>query len=107
MTETDLSRAIREAVNLQPDAYVIRVQSGMLQALYRGRARWIHLAPKGTSDYLGIGPGGQFLALEVKAKRGKLTTDQRLFLRRIRDLGGVAAEVRSAAEAVAVVRGMR
>jgi hypothetical protein len=45
---------------------------------------------KGSSDILGILPGGRFLAIEVKAKGGRVSPEQRNFLEQVRGLGGVA-----------------
>ncbi|GHT89234.1 hypothetical protein FACS1894137_18170 [Spirochaetia bacterium] len=56
---------------------------------------WLHFGKKGSSDILGILPGGRFLAIEVKAKGGSLTPEQAAFLERVRGLGGVAIIARS------------
>lgn len=55
---------------------------------------------KGVSDILGIAPGGRFLAIEVKTQSGKLSTDQRAFIRKVQDSGGIAFVARSAKSAV-------
>lgn len=44
---------------------------------------------KGTADILGIFQG-RFLAIEVKTKKGVLSPDQKLFLNRINEEGGIA-----------------
>ena len=54
---------------------------------------------KGVSDILGI-IGGRFLAIEVKSKTGKLSPDQKIFLRRIQDEGGIAFMARSTEQAL-------
>ncbi len=61
----------------------------------------------GSADLVGIGPGGTFLALEVKTERGRTTPEQERWLELVRLKGGVGRVVRSAEEAVEVVRAMR
>jgi hypothetical protein len=57
--------------------------------------RWLHFGRKGSADILGCLPGGRFLAVEVKSKRGRLSPEQRRFLADISGLGGVAVVARS------------
>lgn len=45
---------------------------------------------RGVSDILGVVPGGRILAIEVKAKGGKVSDDQEKFLDAIASAGGVA-----------------
>ena len=62
---------------------------------------------KGSSDLIGIGPGGRFLALEVKTPKGRPTELQVQFIDLVVRMGGVGAIVRSPDEAAAVVEKMR
>ncbi len=63
--------------------------------------RGCYLAPrtifrmKGVADIIGCLPGGQFLAIEVKSKVGRLSPDQKIFLKTVNDLGGKAFMARS------------
>ena len=57
--------------------------------------RWVHFGKKGSADILGILPGGRFLAVETKAKNGRLSPEQIEFLEKVRGLGGVAIVARS------------
>jgi hypothetical protein len=50
---------------------------------------------KGSSDILGLLPGGRFLAVECKAPDGRLSPEQREFLADIKALGGLAIVARS------------
>ena len=50
---------------------------------------------KGSSDILGLLPGGRFLAVECKAEHGRLSTEQRQFLADIKTLGGLAVVAKS------------
>ena len=62
---------------------------------------------KGSSDLVGIGPGGRFLGLEVKTATGKPTQLQLQFIELVNRMGGVGSIVRSADEAEDVVGEMR
>jgi hypothetical protein len=50
---------------------------------------------KGSSDILGILPGGRFIAVECKARGGRLSPEQREFLADIKALGGLAIVAKS------------
>jgi hypothetical protein len=50
---------------------------------------------KGSSDILGILPGGRFLAVEVKAPGGRLSPEQQEFLEDVKTLGGMAIVAKS------------
>jgi hypothetical protein len=60
---------------------------------------------KGSSDILGVLPGGRFLAIECKAGRSRLSPEQKQFLVEIRVLGGFAVCVKSWKELDAALRG--
>jgi hypothetical protein len=50
---------------------------------------------KGSSDILGVIPGGRFLAVEVKAPDGRVSPEQREFLADIKNMGGLAIVAKS------------
>jgi len=66
--------------------------------------RWVSFGHKGSADILGCLPGGRFLAIEVKAQRGRLSPEQSAFLERIRGLGGMALVTRGWRELDATLR---
>lgn len=72
---------------------------GKRPSSHRGAERY-GLAP-GASDLIGIGPGGRFTALEVKAPGKMPTPDQRRFLELVRSKGGFAGWCNSVERAVA------
>ena len=53
---------------------------------------------KGVSDILGILKDGRLLAIEVKAKYGKPSPEQTLFIEKIKKNGGIAFIARSIQE---------
>ena len=55
-----------------------------------GTTGFLRFGYVGSSDILGILPGGRFLAVECKAKGGKLSDAQQTFLTRITESGGLA-----------------
>jgi hypothetical protein len=57
--------------------------------------RLVRFGKKGSADLLGCLPGGRFLAVEVKAPNGRLSPEQREFLKQVHDWGGVAVVVKS------------
>ena len=57
----------------------------------------------GSSDLIGIAPGGRFLAVEIKTPTGKPTPEQTRFIEAVRARGGIAGIARSPAEALALL----
>ena len=55
---------------------------------------------KGVSDILGC-IDGRFIAIEVKSEKGKLSAEQREFIAKVKDNGGVAFVAKSAEQAAA------
>ncbi len=48
----------------------------------------IPLGKVGSSDIIGILPDGKFLAIECKSDKGRLSEAQKIFLKKIDDMGG-------------------
>ena len=59
----------------------------------------------GSSDLIGIAPGGQFLAVEIKTAKGKATPEQLRFIEAVRARGGIAGIARSPQDALDLLRG--
>lgn len=57
---------------------------------------------KGSSDIIGIAPGGIFIAIECKTANGRIRPEQQTFIDNIRRMGGRAGVARSAEEAVRI-----
>ena len=57
--------------------------------------QFMRFGKKGSSDILGILPGGRLLCVECKApNRGRLSPEQKQFLADVRELGALALVVR-------------
>ena len=60
--------------------------------------RFIRYAFKGCADLLGQTVDGRFLAIEVKTRSGRPTSDQERFLRKVNDNNGIGFVARSVEE---------
>lgn len=96
MSETDLSRAIQDALALA-GVVVARTQAGRVRA----RGGWVHLAPEGWPDLTGyLPPHGRMLALEVKRPGEKPSPAQVEWRAKALTAGVLAAVVHSPQEAL-------
>jgi hypothetical protein len=82
---------------------MIRVQSGVVPLSYGGKVRFVHLAPKGTPDWLVIREGPVYTWLEIKVEGGKLNKHQQAWHEWAISSGLRVATVRSISEAIAAV----
>lgn len=105
--EGDIKSRIMAALGCEPDVLVMDNPSG--QARY-GKARVPYgagLAHRGGADLICVGPGGVFMALEVKSLTGEQRKAQIAFERAVLARGGVYRICRSPAEAVAWLEELR
>jgi hypothetical protein len=102
--ESQLSHDIRLALGRESDLVLWRNHVGSAQV--RGVWQRFGLAP-GSADLVGVGPGGRFFALEIKAPSGREREDQTLWANLVRSKGGFVATVRSVAEARAALEEAR
>ena len=65
----------------------------------RSRNTYIPSHAPGVSDILGVLPGGRFLAVEVKAPKGKVSPHQQQFIDAVNLAGGLAFIAHSVEEA--------
>jgi hypothetical protein len=102
--ETAVTKACIDAVNASCLAFCWRNQTGVV----RVKRGMMHLAPVGSPDIVGWLRDGRFLGLETKVDGNRTektrAAAQSQWRERICSAGGVAGEVRSAAEAIALVR---
>ena len=81
-------------------AFVWRNNTG---ALKDKRERPVFFGKPGSSDILGLLPGGRFLAVECKSQKGKLSEKQKDFLAEVERLGGMAIVARSVDDVIEAV----
>ncbi len=67
-----------------------RNNTGAVRGQHKGKARVVHFGHVGSSDILGVMPGGRFLAIEVKRRGQAVTREQAAFLALVHQLGGQA-----------------
>lgn len=91
--EGDLVRAVLDYLP-HLGVYAWRNNTGMARAEYKGKERVIRYGFRGSSDILGIGPGGVIVCIEVKTATGKVSSYQDAFLTEIRERGGIGVIVR-------------
>jgi hypothetical protein len=91
--EGDLVRAVLDFLP-HVGVWAWRNNSGMLRAEYKGKERVVRYGFRGSSDILGIGPGGVLVCVECKTATGRLSAYQHAFLQEIRERGGIAVVVR-------------
>lgn len=111
-SETTIQNEIR--LELSRYGIVFRLNSGKA---YGGNRVWdarrnsyiltdirpIALCPKGTSDLLFIGEGGQVAFIECKDDKGKPREDQKRFIEMMRKFGYRAGIARSPEEALKII----
>ena len=88
-TESQIQKSILEWLRWHK-FFVWRNNSGMQVLPGKDKYYVVRQGIKGSSDIIGILPGGQFLAIEVKRPGNKPTPDQDAFMEKINTLGGVA-----------------
>lgn len=97
-TEASILASIRRALGREPDLVLWRLSQGVTES--RGRMYRAGLVP-GAADLVGIlAPRGRWFALEVKARHGRLSPEQRRWGALVRSMGGYWAVVRSVEEAL-------
>lgn len=102
--ETPIQRSIRLALGAVDGCAFWRNNVG--QASF-GTARVRYGLCVGSADLIGVVVTdygvGRFCALETKSENGRLSTEQKMFLQLVRELGGFAAVVRSVDDAIEAV----
>lgn len=96
--EIDLQKVILEYLNSR-NIFAWRNNSGI--AFYKHRV--VSYGAVGSPDIIGIMPNGRFLGIEVKNKKGRLSENQKKFLYKIEQNGGVAIVARSLDDVIKVI----
>jgi hypothetical protein len=101
--EQGIQRAILEYLNWK-HIYCWKSSNGSFHHSYfrKGDKTWQQSFVKsglpGSSDILGVLPGGRFLAIEVKSPTGRVSPHQQQFIDTINAAGGLAFVARSIEE---------
>lgn len=107
-SESEIQSDVRLAVGQLRDVCIWRNNVGETTDSRGHRPRRVRYGLcVGSSDLIGIGPGGRFLALEIKVPGKRPTVEQQMFLDLVVARGGIAACVHSAEEALAVIAAAR
>ncbi len=70
----------------------------------KARNTYIPSHAPGVSDILAVLPGGRFLAVEVKAPKGKVSPLQQQFIDAVNQAGGLAFVARSVEEVIRILK---
>jgi hypothetical protein len=100
VSESATQRAILDYLEAIPSIYVWRNNTGVA----RTGGRHVRYGHVGSGDILGVLPGGRMLSIEVKAKDGNLSREQREFAVRMLELGAVCFTARSVDDVVVQMR---
>jgi hypothetical protein len=112
--ETKIQQEIRLALGQNPSLRLFRNQVGQLPNPRTGRYVQFGLA-KGSSDLIGfktikITPDmvgqdiAQFVSLEIKTERGKLSTMQQNWLQKVKSSGGLVGVARTVKDALNILK---
>ena len=113
-SETKLQQEIRLALGTIPSLRLFRNQVGQLPDPRTGRCVQFGLA-KGSSDLVGfktikitpemIGQEvAQFVSIEIKTERGKLTEVQQNWLQKVKSSGGIVGVARTVKDALQILK---
>lgn len=69
------------------------------------KARPFHAGFEGLADIGGISQTGRYVAVEAKTATGRVTDEQRAFIRMVRSFGGLAGVARTGEDVEAILRG--
>ena len=105
MLEQEIKNNILEYLMFRRDVFVFPIDSvgifDPIRKIYRKKNSRFHI--KGVSDILGITSKGVFLAIEVKSEKGAVRPDQKIFLDRISEMGGISFVARSVSDVVSAL----
>jgi hypothetical protein len=105
MKERGVQHDVRLALGMEPDCVLFRNNVGV--AFQRDGSVVRYGLQVGSGDLIGIGPGGRFVSLELKAADGRLSKEQQQWLDLVRRFGGAAVVARGADEARAFLARVR
>jgi len=113
-SETKIQQEIRLALGQRSDLRLFRNETGKLPDPRTGK--WVQFGlAKGSSDLIGfktvkitpemIGKEiAQFVSLEIKTERGKLSTIQQNWLQKVKSSGGIVGVARTVKDALNILK---
>ncbi len=102
--ESDVLSACLQYLALR-GCFCWRNNTGAFAGEYKGRKRFVRYGLKGSSDILGVMPGGRLIAVETKRpKGGKLSPEQAAFIDAVNRAGGLAVCVSDVAQLAAALQ---
>ena len=113
-SETKIQQEIRLALGQRSDLRLFRNETGKLPDPRTGR--WVQFGlAKGSSDLIGfktvkitpemIGQEvAQFVSIEIKTERGKLTDLQQNWLQKVKSSGGIVGVARTVKDALQILK---
>ena len=113
-SETKIQQEIRIALGQRSDLRLFRNETGKLPDPRTGR--WVQFGlAKGSSDLIGfktvkitpemIGQEvAQFVSIEIKTERGKLTDVQQNWLQKVKSSGGIVGVARTVKDALQILK---
>jgi hypothetical protein len=92
--EAQVLKAVLRTLELHPlIAFAVRMNSGATKTISGG---WVKFGFTGCPDVWAMTKAGQLVVCEVKRPSGKATDEQKVFLQRVKENGGIAFIARSA-----------
>lgn len=83
----------------------LRNNSGLIIINSNGKHRAIKMGTVGSPDIIACSPKGQFVAIECKSNKGKITPSQKQFLDNVRKRGGLALVVKNIDDLIKGLKG--
>lgn len=101
--ETDLVKQCLDVLALR-GVFAWRQNQGGMKATYKGKSRFLRFAGvDGISDIIGVLPGGKMLTVECKMPGNKPSPEQKGFIEKVRQHGGIAVVVYDVQELIDVL----
>lgn len=88
VTEHQIQSLILERLSFIKNGFFWRENSGLITAEHNGKKRHWRAGIKGIADIIGVYKGF-FVAIEVKRAGKKPSVEQKAYLQRVRDCGGI------------------
>tara|TARA_Y100000004_G_scaffold68047_1_gene76318 strand:+ start:18 stop:359 length:342 start_codon:yes stop_codon:yes gene_type:complete len=93
--EKDIQNAILDYLTVCPGRFWTNASTGIYDPVKKCFRRTPRHFVAGVSDILGVLPCGTFVAIEVKTPKGRLSENQKQFLKDIQECNGIAFVARS------------